>query len=54
MSGSEQFWTSGAWLFLIYGFVVLGVAIMRARVMERRYKEANPSTSPGNEGGEHR
>lgn len=40
MGGNAQFWSSGAWFFLIYGFVILGIAAMRARRMERRYRHA--------------
>ena len=49
MSGSQQFWASGAWFFLVYGFLMLAVALIRARRMERRYLRANPPadrTSP--------
>lgn len=49
MSGSQQFWASGAWFFLLYGFLMLAVACVRAARMERRYRRSNPPadhTSP--------
>lgn len=42
MTGNEEFWQSGTWFFLVYGFVLLGFAVWRSRLIERRYVNANP------------
>lgn len=51
MAGSELFWTSGTWFFLIYGFLVLAGAFARSVYMERRYRQANPDGISPDDGG---
>lgn len=50
MSGSAQFWTTGTWFFLFYGFVVLAVAGVRSVRMERRYRSAETNDRGGGAG----